>query len=263
MELPIYQVDAFAARQFKGNPAAVVPLERWLADSTLQAIAQENNLAETAFFVSKGDAYHLRWFTPLAEVDLCGHATLASAFVLFEELGFTGDVVSFDTLSGRLTVTRRGGRLVMDFPATPARPVAVSKDLIHAVGKNPKEVLESRDIVFVFEDANDVATLRPKLDSLTELVPFGLIATAPGSDCDFVSRFFAPAKGVPEDPVTGSAHCTLAPYWAGRLGKSEFFARQISRRGGEIWCALEGERVRLEGDAALYLRGRIQVAEAQ
>jgi PhzF family phenazine biosynthesis protein len=260
MELPIFQVDAFASRQFAGNPAAVVPLQQWLPDGVLQAIAAENNLAETAFFVPHGETFHLRWFTPLAEVDLCGHATLASAFVLFAELGYGEAEVRFDTLSGRLTVKRSGARLVMDFPATPAHPVAVSKELIHAVGAKPKEILQSRDIVFVYEDPNDVARLQPHMEALTELVPFGLIATAPGSDCDFVSRFFAPAKGVPEDPVTGSAHCTLVPYWAQRLGKNDFFARQISRRGGEIWCGLDGDRVRLEGDAAFYLRGTITVA---
>lgn len=262
MELPIYQVDAFASRQFAGNPAAVVPLQDWLPDAVLQAIAAENNLAETAFFVRRGDAFHLRWFTPLAEVDLCGHATLASAFVLFGELGYDETEVRFDTLSGRLRVERSSSRLVMDFPATPARPVAVSKELVHAVGLKPKEVLESRDIVFVYEDPNDVARLQPHMEALTQLVPFGLIATAPGADCDFVSRFFAPAKGVPEDPVTGSAHCTLVPYWAQRLSKTEFFARQVSKRGGEIWCGLQGDRVRLEGDAAFYLRGTITVAGA-
>jgi PhzF family phenazine biosynthesis protein len=260
MELPIYQVDAFASRQFAGNPAAVVPLQQWLPDSVLQSIAAENNLAETAFFVPLGDTFHLRWFTPLAEVDLCGHATLASAFVLFSELGFPHAEVRFDTLSGRLGVRRSGSRLVMDFPATPAHPVAVSKELIHAVGLKPKEVLQSRDIVFIYEDSSQVAKLQPHMEALTQCVPFGLIATAPGTDCDFVSRFFAPAKGVPEDPVTGSAHCTLVPYWAQRLGKVDFFARQVSRRGGEIWCGLEGDRVRLEGEAAFYLRGTITVA---
>lgn len=262
MEIPLYQVDAFASRQFAGNPAAVVPLRKWLPDSVLQAIAQENNLAETAFFVQKENCFHLRWFTPVAEVDLCGHATLASAFVLFEQLGYSEKELKFDTLSGRLTVRREGKRLVMDFPATPAHPVPISKDLIHAVGSRPKEVLESRDIVFVYEDPEDVAKLQPQMEALTSLVPFGLIATAPGRHCDFVSRFFAPAKGIPEDPVTGSAHCTLVPYWANRLGKTAFVAEQVSKRGGRIWCALDGDRVRLEGESVLFLRGTIFVEDA-
>jgi PhzF family phenazine biosynthesis protein len=261
MELTLFQVDAFASEYFEGNPAAVVPLENWLPDALLQAIAQENNLSETAFFINNEDAFHLRWFTPLAEVDLCGHATLASAFVLFKELGYHEQTIHFDTRSGRLSVTRNGRRLAMNFPATPASPVAVSDDLIDAVGAKPKEVLESRDIVFVYEDANDVAALRPNMDALARLVPFGLIVTAPGIDCDFVSRFFAPAMGIAEDPVTGSAHCTLVPYWANRLGKNELTARQISKRGGNIWCGLENDRVRLEGEAVLYLRGSILLGE--
>jgi PhzF family phenazine biosynthesis protein len=264
MALALYQVDAFTNRRFAGNPAAVVPLPRWLENHELQAIALENNLAETAFFVRTDEGYHLRWFTPLAEVDLCGHATLASAWVLFQVLGYPELEIRFHTLSGELRVRQAGERLRMDFPATPARPIIVSRDLIKAVGAPPSAVLESRDIVFVYADAATVKGLRPDLGALTELAPFGLIATAPGEGegpdaCDFVSRFFAPAMGVPEDPVTGSAHCTLTPYWAQQTGKQSFFARQVSRRGGEIWCSLHGDRVYLEGQAVLYLRGEIEV----
>ncbi len=260
----LYQVDAFTNRRFAGNPAAVVPLENWFEDSILQAIAQENNLAETAFFVPTGDGFHLRWFTPLAEVDLCGHATLASAWVLFHLLGHDGAEICFHTLSGDLRVRRAGERLRMDFPATPARPAIVKRDLVKAVGTAPVAVLESRDIVFVYDEPDTVRGLQPDLSALTHLVPFGLIATAPGpaegpDACDFVSRFFAPAMGVPEDPVTGSAQCTLTPYWASRTGKQSFFARQVSRRGGEIWCSLHGDRVHLEGEAVLYLQGEIEV----
>lgn len=264
MKLPLYQVDAFTGRRFHGNPAAVVPLEGWLEDGQLQAIAVENNLAETAFFVPRGEGFHLRWFTPVAEVDLCGHATLASAWVLFHLLGYREEVIRFHTLSGELSVCRAGDKLRMDFPATPPRPALAKRDLVRAMGKAPHMVLESRDIVFVYEDAQQVKGLKPDMHALSQLVPFGLIATAPGpaegdGTCDFVSRFFAPAMGVPEDPVTGSAHCTLVPFWAERLGKSAFFARQLSARGGELWCTLDGSRVYLEGEAVLYLRGEMEV----
>lgn len=264
MHLALYQVDAFSKKRFAGNSAAVVPLDSWLEDSTLQSIALENNLPETAFFVPHADGFHLRWFTPTAEVDLCGHATLASAWVLFHQLGHEAPVIRFRTLSGELRVSRAGERLRMDFPATPARPVVVRRELVKAVGAQPSKVLESRDFVFVFEDADQVKALQPDMQALSRLVPFGLIATAPGAKtgsmaCDFVSRFFAPAMGIPEDPVTGSAHCTLVPYWASETGKTRFFARQISRRGGELWCSLHGDRVHLEGEAVLYLRGEIEV----
>ncbi len=264
MPLPLYQVDAFTNRRFAGNPAAIVPLTSWLSDSTLQAIAMENNLAETAFFVPRDGGFHLRWFTPLAEVDLCGHATLASAWVLFHKLDYREPVIHFETLSGELRVSREGQKLRMDFPATPARPAVVKRELVRAMGAQPATVLESRDLVFIYEDASQVKALQPDMHALTGLVPFGLIATAPGAAsgedaCDFVSRFFAPAMGVPEDPVTGSAHCTLVPYWAERTGKTTFFARQVSRRGGEIWCSLHGDRVYLEGEAVLYLQGEIEI----
>lgn len=257
MELTVYQVNVFASSPFQGKPSVVIPLENWLPDVLLQQIAQENNVVETAFFVDNEEDFHLRWFTPLAEVDVCSHATLASAYVVFTELGYETDTVMFDTRLGRLKVERKDQRLQMEFRATPPRAGTTSGELIQAVGAKPADVLESHDMVFVYEDAKQVAALRPDMDALERLAPAGLIATAPGYDCDFVSRTFAPALDMPEDPVTESSHCTLVPYWAGRLGKSELLARQISKRSGEIWCALEGDRVRLEGEAVLYLRGSL------
>lgn len=261
MHAPYYQVDAFTDRVFGGNPAAVCPLERWLPDATMQAIAAESNLADTAFFVREGDAYALRWFTPTVEVDLCGHATLASAYVILHHLEPGRDRVTFRTLkAGTLVVTRRGERLAMDFPARPPVPVARPADLVAALGRPPTALLGSRDYLAVYDDAADVAALAPDLAAVAKLDRWGMIATAPGKDgVDFVSRFFAPANGIPEDPVTGSAHCTLVPYWAARLGKTQLEARQISRRGGALACTLEGDRVIIAGRAVLYLEGRITV----
>jgi predicted PhzF superfamily epimerase YddE/YHI9 len=259
MELPIYQVDAFASSVFRGNPAAVCPLAEWLPDETLQSIASENNLAETAYFVPTGSRFHLRWFTPGCEVDLCGHATLASAFVLFEYLDQPGETVFFDTKSGELTVTRNVGLLTMDFPSRPPAMFQPEPGLVAAVGGNPLEVLAARDVVLVYATEDEVFALKPDMAALTKLDHFGFIATAPGTKSDFVSRFFAPAKGVPEDPVTGSAHTSLIPYWAKRLGKTELLARQISKRTGELYCRLAGDRVKIAGYAAPYLRGTILI----
>jgi len=259
MQLPIYQVDAFASAVFKGNPAAVCPLDAWLPDATMQAIAAENNLAETAFFVPEGEDYGLRWFTPAIEVDLCGHATLASAHVIFDRLKPGRDVVSFSTRSGVLTVTRAGDRLALDFPAQPPAPCTPPDDLGAALGGAPLEILGSVDYMAVFGSAAEVRALAPDFRRLARLDRRGVIATAPGSDCDFVSRFFAPRAGIDEDPVTGSAHCALIPYWARRLGKDRLFARQISARGGELDCALRGDRVTIAGRAVLYLEGTIRV----
>jgi predicted PhzF superfamily epimerase YddE/YHI9 len=258
MELPIYQVDAFGSTVFSGNPAAICPLESWLPDATLQAIATENNLSETAYFVRSGDGFELRWFTPGCEVDLCGHATLASAYVLFHELGVQGDVLRFQTKSGELVVRRDGDRLVMNFPSRPPAPVQADPGLVPALGGNPLEILAARDYLAVYRSASEVLALAPNMEALTRIDRFGFIATAPGTDCDFVSRFFAPIKGVPEDPVTGSAHCTLIPYWAGKLGKTALHARQVSKRGGELFCKLLGDHVEMAGNAALFLRGRIR-----
>lgn len=257
--IPIYQVDAFSAEVFRGNPAAVCPLERWLDERTMQSIAAENNLAETAFFVPEGDGYHLRWFTPTVEMDLCGHATLASAHVLFERLGRGGDAVTFRSRSGPLTVTRRDGLLELDFPSRPARRESAPEAVALALGAEPREAWLARDWMLVFDAEADVRRLAPRIDRLLEIDAHAFIVTAPGETCDFVSRFFAPSVGVPEDPVTGSAHCTLIPYWSQRLGKRRLAARQLSARGGELTCEDRGERVGIAGRAALYLEGTIEV----
>jgi PhzF family phenazine biosynthesis protein len=261
MKLSIFQVDAFASAVFSGNPAAVCPLETWLPDAVMQAIAAENNLSETAFFVRSGDRLQLRWFTPATEVDLCGHATLAAAHVLFEELGEPGDILRFDSKSGELLVRRCGELLALDFPARPPISVTVHAGLAEALGGSPVEITAARDYLVRYRSADEVLGLTPDLEALKQIDRFAVIATAPGTgyDCDFVSRFFAPAKGVPEDPVTGSAHCTLIPYWAAELGKTTLIAKQLSKRRGELFCELHGDRVQIAGRAALYLKGSIFV----
>ena len=260
MHVPIYQVDAFSSKLFSGNPAAICPLENWLPDATLQAIAAENNLAETAFYIVKDGQYHLRWFTPGVEVDLCGHATLASAHVIMAmRREITGPRVSFLTKSGELIVTREGDLYALDFPARPPVETSYDSKLFEALGATPKQVLGARDYLCVFDTEAEVRAVRPNMEKLAAIDRFASIITAPGTDCDFVSRFFAPAKGVPEDPVTGSAHCTLIPYWAARLGKTKLFARQVSPRGGELWCEHRGDRVTIAGKAAAYLEGTIVV----
>jgi PhzF family phenazine biosynthesis protein len=255
--IPLYQIDAFTGRLFAGNPAAVCPLEEWLSDAQMQAIAAENNLSETAFFVHRGEAYDLRWFTPTVEVDLCGHATLASAFVVFQYLEPERGEVRFETRSGPLIVRREGELLVMDFPARPPQPCSVPYALEEALGAAPVELWESRDYMAVFDTEEQVRGLAPDMDALVRVGHFAVIVTAPGREVDFVSRFFAPASGVAEDPVTGSAHCTLAPYWARRVGKTRLHARQVSARGGELFCEHRGERVTIAGRAVRYLEGTI------
>jgi PhzF family phenazine biosynthesis protein len=259
MNLTIYQVDAFTKEVFKGNPAAICPLAEWLSDETMQRIALENNLAETAFFVRNDGFYELRWFTPTVEIDLCGHATLGSAFVLYELLGETADVLKFQTKSGLLTVEKQNDLLVLDFPSRPAVNSNVPEGLVEAIGKEPKEVLKSRDYLMVYETEEEVRGINPDFAAILKIPTHAVIVTAKGDSADFVSRFFAPEVGVFEDPVTGSAHCTLIPYWAEKLGKNELFARQISARGGELFCALQGDRVKIGGNAALYLKGEIYV----
>ncbi|HEV2691871.1 MAG TPA: PhzF family phenazine biosynthesis protein [Verrucomicrobiae bacterium] len=257
MKIPCYIVDAFTGRQFRGNPAAVCPLETWLPDATMQSIAAENNLSETAFTVPRGNGFDLRWFTPTVEVDLCGHATLATALVMFQERQFSGDTIEFHSRSGVLHVSREGDILTLDFPALPALPCAMPEALVRGLGTAPAEIYQSQDYLAVFNTADEVRALRPDFVMLKTLKTRGVIATAPGEDCDFVSRFFAPPAGIDEDPVTGSAHCTLMPYWVSRLGRTKLFARQISARGGELFCDLQGDRVRIGGKAVLYLRGEI------
>ncbi|MBP9902638.1 MAG: PhzF family phenazine biosynthesis protein [Verrucomicrobiota bacterium] len=261
MRLACYHVDAFANATFRGNPAAVCLLQAWLPDTTLQNIAAENNLSETAFVVARGSDFDLRWFTPTAEMDLCGHATLAAAFVLFTERGFSSHTVHFHSRSGRLTVARAGDVLTLDFPARPATACAAPEALIRGLGAKPCTVLKTRDYLAVFASAAEVQALQPDFGILRSLACLGIIATAPGADCDFVSRFFAPAAGINEDPVTGSAHCTLIPYWSRRLGKPALLARQISARGGELMCRDAGERVFIGGRATIYLRGEIEIPE--
>lgn len=261
MRLPIYQVDAFTDRLFAGNPAAVVPLESWPADTVLQAIAAENNLSETAFLVAGADGWELRWFTPAVEVELCGHATLASAFVIATVLRPGVEHLRFHTrMAGVLTVDRRGDLYTLDFPSRPAAPVEPHPGLLPALGgRPPREILAARDYLVIHETAEDVRRLEPDFRALGQL-DRAVIVTAPGEDgIDFVSRFFAPGHGIDEDPVTGSAHCTLTPYWTGRLGRSVLEARQISRRGGALTVTAAGNRVLIAGRAVLYLEGTIAV----
>lgn len=261
MDIPIYQVDAFAERLFGGNPAAVCPLETWLPDETLQAIAAENNLSETAFFIPLDDGYHIRWFTPKREVALCGHATLATAHVLFHELGYSGERLRFASLSGELVVEREGDRLVLDFPSQPPQPCEVPAGLLEALGGEPLEVwFSAEDYLVVYGAAQAIRDLRPDFARLAQVEARGIAVTAPGEgEVDFASRFFAPRVGINEDPVTGSAHCKLTPLWSRRLDKTKLLARQLSSRGGEVHCRLNGERVLLAGRGVSYLKGRITI----
>jgi PhzF family phenazine biosynthesis protein len=260
MKIPLYQVNAFTSQPFHGNPAAVCPLQYWLPDTVLQGIAAQNNLAETAFYIPKTDRYELRWFTPTVEVDLCGHATLASAYVIWlirRESSATR--LNFQSRSGLLVVDREGDRYILDFPSRPATECEAHAAL-SSLGARPEQILAARDYLCVFEDEEQVRNLRPDMAKLATIDRFAVIATAPGRDCDFVSRFFAPAQGIPEDPVTGSAHCTLIPYWSKRTSKKSFFARQISPRGGELWCEDRGDRVRIAGNAIKFFEGQIELS---
>lgn len=258
-KIRLFQVDAFASRVFQGNPAAVCPLDAWLDDDTLQSIAEENNLSETAFFVANPNGFDLRWFTPVREVDLCGHATLASAHVLFEHLGYTGSSITFATRSGELYVERQGDLLQMDFPALTPTACEMPEAMEQGLGVRPIEVLSASDYVAVFDSEATIRAITPNHHFLGQLDLRGVIVTAPGTDTDFVSRFFAPRFGTPEDPVTGSAHCELAPYWAGRLGKRLLTARQVSRRGGNLTCELRGDRVLLSGSAVTFMEAEITI----
>ncbi len=260
MTLDYYHVDAFADRVFTGNPAGVVPLKRWLPATILQSLAMENNHSETAFFVPRGDAFHLRWFTPKVEIDLCGHATLAAAHVLWTHLAHSEDPIRFETMSGPVSVSRESGRLMLDFPARPPQTVEVSPPaLAEALGAKPFQVWKTNNYLAVFRREEELRALSPDFDKLAALDCFGVIATAPGKSVDFVSRFFAPKAGIDEDPVTGSAHCTLTPYWSKRLGKPRLRAEQLSPRGGRLWCEVDGGRVKIAGHAVTYMRGQIEV----
>jgi PhzF family phenazine biosynthesis protein len=259
MRVPIYQIDAFTGHVFGGNPAAVCPLDGWLDDLTLQAIAAENNLSETAFLVRMGDGYELRWFTPLVEVPLCGHATLAAAYVVFQYLQPEWTAVTFRTQSGSLPVCQEGDLLTLDFPLLAPEECSPPPALAEALRVEPSEVLLSTFYLAVLESEEQVRSLAPDMELLKREIGKGVIVTARGREADFVSRFFAPSVGITEDPVTGSAHCTLAPYWAAKLGKRRLHALQVSRRGGELFCGLHGDRVLISGRAAPYLEGLIYV----
>ena len=260
MNLTIYQVDAFAKEVFRGNPAAICPLENWLEAELMQRIALENNLSETAFFVKNGDVYEIRWFTPTFEIDLCGHATLASAFVIFECLKLEEKLIKFHShKSGELSVEKQGDVLILDFPSRPVSPADAPNGLIEAIGKQPKEIFKARDYFLVYENEQEILDIAPDFTALLKIDAHGFIVTAKGETSDFVSRFFAPEVGVFEDPVTGSAHCNLIPFWAEQLGKTELFGKQISARGGELFCELKGDRVKIGGNAVLYLKGEIYI----
>jgi PhzF family phenazine biosynthesis protein len=259
LETRIYQIDAFAGRVFAGNPAAVCPLEDWPEDDVLQCIARENNLPETAFFVPGEAAYHIRWFTPVAEVDLCGHATLASGYVVLNHLHPSLKKVTFDSRSGPLEVFQQGDLLTLDFPSRPPQCCEAPPELLAGLASEPLEVLSCEDYLCVFPHEKDILKLRPDMGKLSRLGLRGVIATAPGREVDFVSRFFAPSLGIEEDPATGSSHCVLTPYWADKLGKNKLHTYQLSQRGGEFFCENHGDRVSISGRAVLYMEGRIYI----
>lgn len=261
MKLPIYQIDAFAERAFEGNPVAVVPLEEWLPEETMQAIAQENNLAETAFFVHADGLFNIRWFTPKKEVKLCGHATLASAFVLFNYLGYEDDEIVFESLSGRLSVSRTKKLITLDFPSQAPERYEIPEDLVKGVRSTPLECYRNEDYLAVFSSEREFAAIEPDHSYLSRLDLRGVIVTAPSSNQDFVARFFAPKFGNPEDPVTGSAYTQLTPYWSGGLGNKQFKARQISPRSGNLFCQMDGDRVHISGSAVKYMEGTIEITK--
>lgn len=265
MKLEVFQVDAFTNKPFGGNPAAVVPLESWLNAELMQKIALENNLSETAFFVKKDDIYEIRWFTPTVEVNLCGHATLASSYVIFNILGEKADVIKLHShRSGHLGVAKDGDKFFLDFPAYQLKEIAPLPGLADA-NFAPLGFWEAGNnkLLLLLEDQKAVAELKPNMQMLAELPFDGVIVTAKGDDCDFASRFFAPRIGIPEDPVTGGVHCSLIPFWASKLGKTELFARQLSERGGELFCEFAGDRVKIGGNAIMFLKGTIFTAETR
>lgn len=261
MKIPFFHVDAFTNKVFAGNPAGVCLLEEWLPNKTLQKIAAENNLPETAFLVRGKTEYHLRWFSPAVEIDLCGHATLASAFVLHLTLSDLPHTLRFKTMSGMLKVEKQNDLYILDFPVRRAEKNDPPDALLQGLGIKPQSVFKARDFLTVFDNEEQILSLAPDFTQLASLDCLGIIATAPGREVDFVSRFFAPAVGIPEDPVTGSSHCTLIPYWADKKGKNILTARQLSKRGGELFCEYRTDRVLIGGKAALYLQGEITVPE--
>ena len=260
MKLQIYQVDAFSDSLFKGNPAAVVPLKQWLPDELMQQIALENNLSETAFFIPEGDHFQIRWFTPMTEVDLCGHATLASAHILFNELAFIGEQIEFKSKSGLLKVTKSADKLQLDFPTDPVSPEVTNPKIENALGVSPMATYKGRTKhLLLFDKEKTIRDMKPNFQLLKQTDARGIIVTARGTTVDFVSRFFAPKVGIDEDPVTGSAHTLLVPFWASQLNKTEITALQLSARGGQLWCTLSGDRVLIAGKAVTYLKGEIEI----
>lgn len=259
MKLNIYQVDAFAEKVFEGNPAAVCPLEEWVSDDVLQKIAEENNLSETAFFTPENQGFKLRWFTPGGEVDLCGHATLAAAYVLYKYLGYSGPEILFSTRSGNLVVRKAAKGLRMDFPASMPEVVQTPDNLVAGLGQVPKEVLAAFDYIAVLDSQDQIENLNPDFSKWLDLDLRGVVATAPGNEVDFVSRCFYPKLRVNEDPVTGSAHCELAPFWGVRLGLKNLKAKQLSKRTGLVECELVEDRVILSGNAVSYMQGQITI----
>ncbi|MBI9038289.1 MAG: PhzF family phenazine biosynthesis protein [Bacteroidales bacterium] len=259
MKLQLFQIDAFTDKVFGGNPAAVCPLEKWLKPELLQKIAAENNLPETAFFVKNSYGLDIRWFTPEMEINLCGHATLASAHVLFNHLGYNKNQIIFDSKSGTLKVTKKGEILCLDFPSNKPEKISHSAKLEEALGAKPIEVYKSRDILAIFENEKEIEKINPNFELLKQIDCMGVIVSAKGKNCDFVSRFFAPKVGINEDPVTGSAHTTLVPYWAEKLEKKKLHAFQISKRRGELFCEIMGRRVLISGKAVTYLIGEISI----
>jgi PhzF family phenazine biosynthesis protein len=261
-DLPIYQIDAFTDRAFAGNPAAVMPLEQWLPDGLMQQIAAENNLAETAFFVPRGNDFHIRWFTPTVEIALCGHATLASAFVITRYLQPDRREMHFESMSGQLTVRRDGERLVLDFPRYTVKPAPDKLEAVAAcLNRRPTAIFDCEDYIAYFACFEDEATIRDMAPDFAALCRLDkdVVVTAPGDTVDFVSRLFGPLHGIPEDPVTGSAHCVLAPYWSDRLGKTRFHARQVSRRGGDLWIELAADRVLMAGYGVCVMTGTMTI----
>jgi PhzF family phenazine biosynthesis protein len=259
MKIQLFQVDAFTDRLFGGNPAAVCPLQKWLPAETMQQIAMENNLSETAFFVKEGDHFHIRWFTPLVEVDLCGHATLATSFIIFEILKLAEEKITYTSRSGQLFVTRNGDKLTLDFPKDEVRQVEAPAELIRALGVHPLETFKGKtDWMFVLGSEKEIEEFVPDATLLGKVDSRGIIITSKGIKADFVSRFFAPQSGILEDPVTGSAHTTLAPYWSEKLGKKELTAVQLSKREGHLYCQVAGDRVMISGACRLYMRGEVE-----
>jgi PhzF family phenazine biosynthesis protein len=255
--IPYFEVHSFTDKIFKGNPAGVCLLDAWIDDDSMLNIAAENNLSETAFIVANKDHYELRWFTPTVEVDLCGHATLATAYVIFDHLGYEGDAIVFKTKSGELAAWKDKDFVIMDFPSRPAEPADIPEHLSAGLGCKVDRVSKARDYLVVLESEKEVRDLRPDFSELEKVDCEGVIVTAPGDEVDFVSRFFAPRMGIPEDPVTGAAHSTLTPFWAERLGKNRLMARQVSERGGDLWCNQTDDRVQIAGHAVLYFKGML------